>query len=472
MIADAATRLAAGFNDVVGQFAQPSSTDFSFPAAKEGTHIAYTGPASGDYHDVSTVSATLTDNLNRPVSGKTLSFVLNSSPTESCSATTNGSGAASCDITPTDVPALGSLSVTFAGDAQYFSTSTTPAFTITKEESAVHWTTTVNTQDYHDAAPLAATLTEDTAGPAISGQTLSFALGTQSCSPQPSTDAGGAAGCTIASLNQVPASYTASASFAGNAYYVSSSDSHGYTITHEETTLTYTGDPFIANNRPTTLTAILKEDGSVAPVPAGQTITLTLGSGAGAQTCTGATLADGTVSCLIALVNQPLGTNPVSAVFAGDAYYVASSDTSQQRLVFAFLPGGGAFALGNCTAFTAGCASGISPATLTWWSSQWWTLNSLSGGSAPASFKGFAAKASGGDPACGGSWTTAPGDSAPPPVSVPAYTAMVVPSWVTKSGSTISGNISRIVIVHTNGGYGPDPGSAGTGTIIGVLCHS
>jgi hypothetical protein len=273
-------------------------------------------------------------------------------------------------------------------------------------------------------------------------------------------------------LNQVPGPYTGTASFAGNAYYLPSSDSHGYTITHEETTLTYTGDPFIANNRPATLKAVLKEDGTVAPSPSGQTVTLTIGTGPTAQSCNGTTLSDGTVSCVITLVNQALGPIPVSAVFAGDAYYVGSSDTSQQRTVFAFQPGGGAFALGNCTAFTVGCATSASTSNLTWWSGQWASLNVLSGGSAPSSFKGFAAVAASGDPACGSTWSTATGNSAPPPGSVPTYTAMVVPSRVTQSGSTISGNIPAIVIVHTNPGYAANPGFPATGTIVGVLCHS
>src|SRR5205807_13052 len=141
----------------------------------------------GDYHDAATLSATLTDNLGRPLQGKALTFVLNNNTGETCTAQTDFSGVAQCAITPTDVPAPGQISIAFAGDAQYFGSSLTPAFTITREE----------------------------------------------------------------------------------------------------TTVTYTGDPYIANNRPGTLKAILKEDGSAAPIPAGQTVTLTLGSGSTAQTCAG-----------------------------------------------------------------------------------------------------------------------------------------------------------------------------------------
>jgi hypothetical protein len=48
--------------------------------------------------------------------------------------------------------------------------------------------------------------------------------------------------------------------------------------------------------------------------------------------------------------------------------------------------------------------------------------------------------------------------------------AVVVPSTVTQSGSTISGNSVHIEIVKTNPGYAPDPGHPGTGTIVAQLC--
>jgi len=47
---------------------------------------------------------------------------------------------------------------------------------------------------------------------------------------------------------------------------------------------------------------------------------------------------------------------------------------------------------------------------------------------------------------------------------------VIVSSNITKSGSTISGNIVEIVIVKTDPGYASDPGHAGTGTVVGVVC--
>jgi hypothetical protein len=41
---------------------------------------------------------------------------------------------------------------------------------------------------------------------------------------------------------------------------------------------------------------------------------------------------------------------------------------------------------------------------------------------------------------------------------------------VSKSGSQISGNTTHVVLVHTNPGYQPNPGHAGTGTVIATIC--
>jgi hypothetical protein len=90
----------------------------------------------------------------------------------------------------------------------------------------------------------------------------------------------------------------------------------------------------------------------------------------------------------------------------------------------------------------------------------------MSGGSGPASFKGFATTMTPAA-ACGGTWTSTGGSSSNPPAGpLPAYMGVVVSSSVDKSGSTITGNITRIVIVKT------DPSGNGTGTVVAVLCSA
>src|SRR5262249_17339446 len=101
------------------------------------------------------------------------------------------------------------------------------------------------TSDYHDAATLSAVLTLSGTSAGVSGQTITFSIGTQSCPGV--TNAAGFASCTL-TPNQVPGPYTVTASFAGAGNLQASSASASFTITKEETTLSYTGDTVIANN--------------------------------------------------------------------------------------------------------------------------------------------------------------------------------------------------------------------------------
>ncbi len=129
-------------------------------------------------------------------------------------------------------------------------------------------------------------------------------------------------------------------------------------------------------------------------------------------------------------------------------------------LVYAFAKGG-SFVIGN--------GNSANKTAVTFWGAQWAKDNSLSGGSAPSSFKGFEDSAA--PPACGTSWTADPGNSTPPPSwPLPAYMGVIVSSSITQSGSTISGNTPNIVVVMTNSGYAPDPGHAGTGTVVAQAC--
>jgi hypothetical protein len=112
--------------------------------------------------------------------------------------------------------------------------------------------------------------------------------------------------------------------------------------------------------------------------------------------------------------------------------------------------------------------------TITFWGAQWWKDNSLGGGLAPASFKGFADTLTG-NAWCGDNWTTRPGNSSFPPATVgpvqrDGTVEMIVSTHVSKDGPVISGDIAKVVTVRVNPGYGPNPGHPGTGVVVGVLC--
>ena len=69
-----------------------------------------------------------------------------------------------------------------------------------------------------------------------------------------------------------------------------------------------------------------------------------------------------------------------------------------------------------------------------------------------------------------GTWKSDPGDSSIPPATVSSQITVLVASSVTKSGSTILGNTPNLAVINTDQGYSPDPGHAGTGTVISVGC--
>ncbi len=141
-------------------------------------------------------------------------------------------------------------------------------------------------------------------------------------------------------------------------------------------------------------------------------------------------------------------------------------------LALAVATAGAALALaapaGAAENFVVGDENAAVGTQVTFWGAQWWKLNSLSGGTAPASFKGFANEVTG---SCGGSWTTDPGNSSEPPEGpLPPFVEAIVSHSITKHGRVISGDIVGVVRIATDPGYRPNPGHAGTGTVLSVVC--
>ena len=312
--------------------------------------------------------------------------------------------------------------------------------------------------DFNDPALLSARLTRADDGSPVAGKTVTLTMGAESCSPV--TDANGEAVCTITPI-ELAGPFTAGAAFSGDGNYEASTDSKPFTVTREETSTTYTGPTVIAQGNPVTLSGRLLEDGTT-PI-AGRTLTLTLGTGVDRQSClTGPTDAAGSARCTVASVTVTQGPEPVKAEYAGDGYYLPSADATKSVIVFAF-PNRGVFILGDRTV-------GDAPSTVTFWGAQWAKQNTLTGGGAPSAFKGFADSPSSQPAACGAIWASSPGNSSSPVDSLPAYMGTAVSSSITKHGNTITGNITKIVVVVTARGYGSSPGHAGTGTIIATYC--
>ncbi len=380
--------------------------------------------------------------------GKTVHFEVTGANSASGDRITDGSGVATFSYTGT---VAGSDTITASFDAN---SDGTPEATDAASKTWVKADTTLTvepgTSDFNDPGTVSATLTSNR-GPEP-GQTIDFTMGAETCSGV--TDASGKASCSI-TPSEAAGTYPLNASFAGSSQLNPSTGSSTYVVTLEETAIHYTGDTLIANGGTANLSAKLLED-DVSPI-AGRNVVLTLGIGASAQSCAAVTNGSGDASCPIAGVNQPLGPGVVSARFAGDAFYLPASD-SADTLIFALGPG--AFVIGDRKAAVG--------SAVTFWGAQWWKLNSLSGGTAPASFKGFAQNPN--TPACGTGWNIGPGNSPPPPATVPSFMAVTVSSSITRSGSSISGDTLHLVVVQTNPGYAPSPGHPGTGTVVATIC--
>jgi uncharacterized repeat protein (TIGR01451 family) len=204
------------------------------------------------------------------------------------------------------------------------------------------------------------------------------------------------------------------------------------------------------------------------PLPGGETLvsaTPSQGTCSGAVTCNLGSISSGDSASItiVADVTAPCGSkldNTATVIGHQPDPDSSNNSSSASSFVYCVVAGGGSFVIGDGNA-----AVGTS---VSFWGAQWWKLNSLTGGAAPASFKGFAKSPP--TVTCGTDWTTSPGNSAPPPAPLPSFMGVIVASSISQSGSTISGNTVHMVIVQTNAGYAPNPGHAGTGTVIARIC--
>jgi hypothetical protein len=164
---------------------------------------------------------------------------------------------------------------------------------------------------------------------AVPGASVTFTLGTGSAANTctGTTNSSGIASCSI-TPTQPAGSYQLTASFAGSSipFLAASSASAAFTVSLEQVGLAYTGGLAVVAGQPLVLSGALTTDDPAAGTPlGGRSITLTLGSGTGAQTCAGVSSMAGVATCTIASVNQPPGSVAASATFAGDTFYEAAA---------------------------------------------------------------------------------------------------------------------------------------------------
>jgi hypothetical protein len=152
------------------------------------------------------------------------------------------------------------------------------------------------------------------------------------------------------------------------------------------------------------------------------------------------------------------GTGPhtITTSIAGTDGSTATA--SSDVVVYDYPAGGATFVIGD------GSATG----RVTFWSPQWAKKNVLSHGSASPSFKGFAMSPA--TPTCGSAWRTNSDLVVLPPAPLPDYTAVIVTSSVTKTGSIVSGPTTHLVVVRVDPGYTADPSLTYTGTVVATIC--
>jgi hypothetical protein len=194
-------------------------------------------PATGDFADATTVSAVLTNTAtSAPVSGEPVAFKLNG--TETCTGTTDGTGTASCSITPGEAAGTYTLAAAFAGDTtvtpNLMATTGSANFVVTLEQTALSYTGATSATNGQPVTLSGVLTTDDpSAGTALAGKGVTFTLGTgggaQTCSA--TTDSTGTASCTIASVSQTGTSVAVAGSFAGDTFYLPASVSSSLSLT-------------------------------------------------------------------------------------------------------------------------------------------------------------------------------------------------------------------------------------------------
>jgi uncharacterized repeat protein (TIGR01451 family) len=296
---------------------QPSSGDVPFTVTKEQSAVAYTGATTADFSDQVTASATLTDPVDHtPIAGEALVLTLNNS--ESCQATTDATGSASCQLTPGEQAGGYTLSVSFAGDAFYQGANAGTQFTVTTEEASLAYTG-ASTGDFNDQFTASATLTTDQAP--LAGETVTLTLDNgESC--HGTTNATGGISCPL-TPGEAPGSYPLSVSFAGDGFYRAASAQVQYNVSQEEARLLYKGATTADFNDQFIASATVTDPADQTPI-AGKTVVFTLNSN---ESCQAKTDATGFASCPLTTGEDP-GTYQLSVSF-GDSSYVTASAGAQ-----------------------------------------------------------------------------------------------------------------------------------------------
>jgi RHS repeat-associated protein len=423
-----------------------------------------------------TATATVTDAGGQPTPNATVDFVVLSGPNagKTGTGTTDAQGNATfsyssvllgTDILQASVPnatggAIQSEQVTTTWTtADPCPTPTTPP----PPSQTVLIYTGPGTGEFNDPLTLSVQLT-DANGVPLAGRSLTLGFASQTFLA--TTDNNGIATVNIPAA-PAPGSIPLTAAFAGETNFQPAQMTANITIGREETAILYTGSTLLGTVVPQQVSAVLTDPASGVPI-ANETVTFRVGS-VQAQAVTNA---QGVATTTMILgVDQTSGPTAIQVSFAGDTQYKPSL-TGTQVTVY----------LSTSFVVWGGNQGGVHLGQdVNFWGHSW-TDQVISGNfTANPSFKGFAdpvnqvhvceASAGSGGPLDDQCWHSKPGNSFPPPVTVPAFIEVIISTAITKHGSEIFGNIAAAAVcqVDPTPVYGPDPGKPGFCKLVAVV---
>ncbi|HZR29627.1 MAG TPA: RHS repeat-associated core domain-containing protein [Terriglobales bacterium] len=320
-----------------------------------------------------------------------------------------------------------------------------------------------NTGEFNDPLVLAAQLADGSGNP-LNGRALSFAFAGKTF--QTTTNGNGVATVNIASA-PAPGSVPLAISFAGDGSFNPAQVNTSVNIGREETTIRYLGKTLLGTAVPQQVMALLTDSLDGSPI-ANETVTFTIGS----ITQQAVTNSNGIATRTITLgPDQASGPAALQVSFAGDSSYKPSF-VGVPILVF----------LSTSFVVWGGNQGGLKLGQdVNFWGHSW--ANQVTSGNynANPSFKGFAdpvnqihvceASAGTGGPLDDQCWQSKPGQSFPPPLTLPAFIEVIISTAIAKQGSEIFGNIASAAVCQVDPipAYGPDPGKPGFCKLVAVI---
>ena len=236
----------------------------------------------------------------------------------SCTVTLAG-GTGSCALNGTAVGAA-TLSANFSGDASFAASAGTATHSVNQGAT----TTTISSSTPNPSVfgqPYTIAVTVAPSGAAAGTPTGSVVINDGQGHSCTATLAGGAGSCALNGTAVGPT--TLSATYGGDASFLTSSGIASHTVNPGMTTTTITSDtpdPSVVG-QPYTVTVAVAPTGAAAGTPAG---TVTISDGAG-HTCTTGAISGGSASCV--LNNTPVGLATLTATYNGDTAFSGSADT-------------------------------------------------------------------------------------------------------------------------------------------------